>query len=75
MPEYYFSSNLDGGRTLHIAPLTERRIAMSGQEIIDRSGYFLFESRGPGDNAEIEILAQAFSADAALKLRDMLKMS
>jgi hypothetical protein len=75
MAEYYFSVNLDRNRTLHVAPLTDRRIAMSGQEIADTSGYFLFESRGDGDGAEIEILAQAMSEDAALRLRDMLNMT
>jgi hypothetical protein len=74
MPEYYFSVRLDGNRTLHVAPLTNRRIAMSGQEIVDASGYFLFESYGSGDNAEIEILAQAVSEEAALRLLDMLNM-
>ena len=74
MPEYYFSVSLGRNRALHLAPLTDRRLAMSGQEIPDVSGYFLFESRGCGDNTEIEILAQAVSEEAALKLRAMLNM-
>ena len=75
MVEYYFSVSIGGNRTLHVAPLTDRRIAMSGQEVADPSGYFLFESRSQADNAEIEILAQAVSEEAALKLREMLKMA
>jgi hypothetical protein len=75
MGEFYFSVRLDNRRTLCVAPLTDRRIAMSGQEIPDSSGYFLFEKRGSGDMAEIEILAQATSEDAAFRLRDMFKMT
>lgn len=74
MSEYYFSVNLDNRRTLCVAPLTDRRIAMSGQDVADSSGYFLFEKRGTGDVAEIEVLAQAMSEDAAFRLKDMFNM-
>lgn len=74
MSEFYFSVNLGGQRTLCVAPLTDRRIAMSGEDITDVSGYFLFEQRGTGEAAEIEILAHAVSENAAFRLRDMLKM-
>ena len=43
MAEHYFSTNIDNETTLCIAPLTNRRLAMSGQEISDTSGYFLYE--------------------------------
>jgi hypothetical protein len=75
MGEFYFSVNLDSRRALCVAPLTERRIAMSGQDIPDSSGYFLFEKRGTGESAEIDILAQAISEDAAFRLREMFKMT
>ena len=75
MSEFYFSVNLDNHRTLCVAPLTDRRIAMSGQNIPDVGGYFLFERRGAGEGAEIEILAHAMSEDAAFRLRDMLNMT
>jgi hypothetical protein len=75
MSEFYFSVNLDNHRTLCVAPLTDRRIAMSGQDIEDSSGYFLFERRGTGESAEIEILAQAVSEDAAHRLREMFEMT
>jgi hypothetical protein len=74
MSTYYFSVNLDNQRTLCVAPLTERRIAMSGQVVPDSGGYFLFEKRGTGESAEIEIIAQALSEDAAFRLKDMLNM-
>ena len=73
--EYYFSVSLDNNeRTLCLAPLSDRYLSMSGQEISDPSGYFLFEKRGTGDLADIEIIAQALSEDAALRLRSMLNM-
>jgi hypothetical protein len=75
MEAFYFSVALDSERTLCLAPLTDRRMAMSGQEIADPSGYFLFEKRGSGEAADIEIIAQVLSEDAALRLRDVLGMS
>jgi hypothetical protein len=75
MTEFYFSVNLDNERTLCLAPLTERKLVLSGQEIPDTSGYFLFEQRGSGDFARVEIIAQVLSEDAAFRLRDMLNMA
>ena len=75
MSAYYFSVALDNYRTLCLAPLTDRRIAASGQDIQDVSGYFLYEKRGNGDGAEIDILAQALSDEAALRLRELLQMT
>jgi hypothetical protein len=48
---------------------------MSGQEVADPSGYFLFEKRGKGDNAGIEIIAHVVSDEAALRLREMFDMA
>ena len=75
MDKIYYSVNIDNERTLCIAPLTDRRITMSGQEIDDTSGYFLFEKRGYGAFAGIEIIARLASEDAVDRLRDMLNMS
>jgi hypothetical protein len=75
MAEFYFSVNLDNERTLCLAPLTDCRIAMAGIDIGDPSGYFLFETRGTGDNAGIEVIARVLTEDAAFRLRDMLNMS
>ena len=74
MDEHYFSVRLGEERTLCLAPLTDRRIAMSGQEIPDPSGYFLFEQRGTDENARVEIIAQVLSEDAVFRLRDTFKM-
>ena len=75
MDEYYFSVNLDGNRELCLAPLTERQITISGQEIADKSGHFLFErSLGVGADT-LEIIAQVLSPDAVLRLRQAFKMA
>lgn len=75
MAEYYFSVNLDNDRTLCIAPITDEMAASAEPEIEDASGYFLFERRGSDDASVIEILAHLASEEAALRLRDMFKMS
>ena len=75
MAEFYFSVNLDEGRTLCVAPLTDRRITMSGMEIADSGCYFLYERRGSGELADIEIIAHVVSEEAALRLCDMFKMA
>lgn len=75
MDAFYFSVDLDSERTLCLAPLTDRRITMSGQLIPDPSGYFLFEKRGTGEGADIEIIAHVLSDDAALRLRGLFNMA
>lgn len=75
MEQLYFSVNLDTDRTLCLAPLTDRRLAMAGQELPDTSGYFLFEQHGEGDFARIEILAHVISDDGVSRLRDQFNMS
>lgn len=75
MSEYYFSAPRGNSRTLHIAPLTDRKIEASGQEIADPSGYFLFETVTDGNSDTVEIIAQVLSEDAAFKLRDVLGMT
>ncbi len=75
MHEYYFSLDLDDNRTLFLTPLTDRWIEMSGDDVPDQSGYFLFEKSGTGESASIEIIAQIFSDEAALKLREMFNMA
>ncbi len=72
MSNCYFSADIGNQKTLYLSPLTERRIDMSGQSIADPSGYFLFEQRGTGDAAEVEILAHLLSEDAAFRLKDLL---
>lgn len=75
MAQFYFSVNLDNDRTLCLAPLTDRKIALSGEEITDPSGYFLFETRGSDELGGIEIIARVMTEEAALRLREMFKMT
>jgi hypothetical protein len=75
MAEYYFTLSVDNNRTLHLAPLTDRLIAQSGQEIADTGGYFLYEKRHSEGPQHVEIIAQAMSEEAAFRLRDILAMS
>jgi hypothetical protein len=74
MSEYYFSAKLDDDTTLCIAPITEKRIELSGQTISDKSGYFLYQTKGGGEPSEVEIFARLTSVEAALRLRQMLSM-
>jgi hypothetical protein len=73
MQNFYFSAVVDNDRTLYIAPLCDRHLASSGQEVVDTSGYFLYERRA-SDPDSVRIIAQVLSDDAALELREMLKM-
>ena len=75
MAEFYFSVNLDNDRTLCLAPLTDRRIAMSGVDVVDKSGYFLYEQRRSETCGGVEIIAHVFSEDAVLRLREMFNMA
>ena len=75
MSEFYFSRSLGDARTLCVAPLSDRRIESSGQDVPDTSGYFLFETRGFDNDTEVEIIAQAMSEEAAFRLREMLGLS
>lgn len=74
MAEHYFSTNIDNETTLCIAPLTNRRVVMSGQEIADISGYFLYETSKSEQPNEVRIIAQILSEDAAFQLSRLLNM-
>ncbi len=74
MDEFYFSVNLDNDRTLCLAPLTDRRIAMSGQELADTSGYFLYEQCSSEGFGGVEIIARVVSDEAVAKLRQFFNM-
>jgi hypothetical protein len=74
MSEYYFSAQIDRDTTLCIAPLTTKRVELSGQRIDDASGYFLYQTRGGGEPSEVQILARIESDEAALALKDMLAL-
>lgn len=75
MVALFFTKTIDNDRTLFLAPLTERRIAMSGQVIEDASGYFLFEQSGSEPGGGIEIIAQAVDETAAMRLVQMFGMT
>lgn len=75
MSEYYFSAALDNNRVLCIAPLTERRVAACGEDLPERTGYFLFECDADPESDATEVIARLVSEEAALNLRDMLNMS
>lgn len=74
MDDYYFTVPLDNDCMLCLAPLTERRIAMSGQRVPDSSGYFLFEKRHTNDFSGVNIIAHVVSEEAAFRLREMFNM-
>jgi hypothetical protein len=71
---YYFSTKLDDDTTLCIAPITDKRIELSGQKLSDKSGYFLYQTKGGGDPSDVEILARLTSVEAAFRLKQMLSM-
>ena len=74
MSEHYFSAKTDRGTTLCIAPLTDKRVELSGEDIDDVSGYFLYETKGDGQPGEVRILARLTSEEAALDLKRMLEL-
>lgn len=68
MDQLYFSAEIEDGRALCLAPLTDEQIENSGQQIDDLGGYFLFE-RDTHDPSRIEIIAKLISEDAIFKLK------
>lgn len=74
MSDYYFSAQLDNDTTLCLAPLTDRRIEQSGEDVADVSGYFLYSLRGSDGPQDVEILAHVRSEEAAWRLKAMLKL-
>ena len=74
MNNFYFSTDPKAGRSLCLAPMTQRQIEMSGEEIADPSGYFLFEKIGVGDTAVIDVIAHVLTDEGALRLKDMFCM-
>lgn len=74
MADYYFSALLDNGATLCLAPLTERRLELSGEEVSDTSGYFLYQMQGSDAAQDVQILAHVPSEEAAWRLKAMLKL-
>ena len=75
MATLYFSKRMTDSIMLCLAPLTDRRLEMSGEHPPDTSGYFLYQQEGRGSRARISILAKVENDDAAYRLRDMLQLS
>jgi hypothetical protein len=75
MDEIYLSVQLNRDSVLCVAPLTERRLALSGQDMEDPSGYFLFEKRGQDCVGEVEIIARIVSEDAARRVGHLFNMT
>jgi hypothetical protein len=74
MSEYYFSAQIDRDTTLCIAPLTEKRIELSGEHVEDPSGYFLYMTKGGAEPGEVQIIARLASEEAAMQLKAMLQL-
>ena len=74
MAEYYFSKEIDSETSLCIAPLTDKRIELSGETVEDPSGYFLYEVKGGGEPHDVNIIARLASEEAALQLKDLLSL-
>jgi len=74
MSEYYFSAKIDSNTTLCIAPITDKRVELSGEQIEDKSGYFLYQTKGRGEPGEVEIIARLTSEEAAIRLKEMLAL-
>jgi hypothetical protein len=75
MDNLYYTVNIEAGRELCLSPLTDRLIELSGQDVDDQSGYFLYERNVRGGVTDIEIIARVLSPEGASRLRDAFKMS
>jgi hypothetical protein len=75
MDQLYYTVNIDSNRTLCLSQMTNRLISLSGQEIEDASGYFLYERRTRGDIVDVEVIARVLSDEAAMRLRDAFNMT
>ena len=74
MAEMFLSVQVDGDTTISVAPLTDRLLEASGQDVEDVSGYFLVERRGSGPSEQVEIMARVLSEDAAFRLAQLFRM-
>ncbi|MGB6492118.1 MAG: hypothetical protein WBF00_00485, partial [Methylocella sp.] len=70
----YYTATIGNNRMLCLSQLTDRLISLSGQEIGDTSGYFLYERRTRGDIVDIEVIAHVLSDEGAGRLRQVFNM-
>lgn len=74
MDNLYYTATLDSNRQLCLSPITDRLIELSGQDVCDFSGYFLYERRVQGNTTDVEIIAHVLSLEGALRLRSAFNM-
>lgn len=74
MDNLYYTATIGNNRMLCLSQLTDRLISLSGQEIGDTSGYFLYERRTRGDIVDIEVIAHVLSDEGAGQLRQVFNM-
>ena len=74
MDQYYFSTNIGNATSLCISPLSDVRAAAAGLDPNQAEGYFLYERTQTGAAAEISVIAQVMSDEAAFRLSQMLNM-
>ncbi len=74
MDNLYYTATIGNNRMLCLSQLTDRLISLSGQEIGDTSGYFLYERRTRGDIVDIEVIAHVLSDEGAGRLRQVFNM-
>jgi hypothetical protein len=76
MRHILFRSKLADGRELCVSPVSRDAFdANKAESLGDDSGYFLYECDANRPLSGIEILAKAASADAAIRLFEIISMS
>jgi hypothetical protein len=74
MAEYFFSGKTAEGDWLYLSPLSDRLLAIAGEETTDSGGHFLYRKPESGTLDDIIILAQVRTEDAVLNLRAILSL-
>lgn len=73
MEDIFLSTAIDGGRTVCMSPLSHQTYRISGGKGLGGDyGYFIYEIDTLNPHAGIEVIAKAKSADAALRLYEMI---
>lgn len=73
MEDIFLSASVDGRRTICLSPLSYRSYRDAGGKGLGGDyGYFIYEIDEGCPGAGIEVIAKAKSADAALRLYEMI---
>lgn len=76
MRHILFSTRLADGREICVAPVSRDIFDANKAETLgDDSGYFVYEYDANHPSSGIEILAKAVSADAAMRLIDIISLA